>query len=87
MEIVEIRDVAKWRPDRAEALLLARKASRVIAMKGKKKVVLELRDAPSDEELAAVLLGPTGAMRAPSMWVGDTLVVGFTPEAYEEVLR
>jgi hypothetical protein len=87
VEIGEIRDVAKWRPDRAEALMLARKASRLVAMKGKKKVVLDLREGPSDDDLAVLLLGPTGAMRAPSMWVGDTLVVGFAPEVYEEVLR
>lgn len=72
---------------REEALGFARKAARIVAMKGKKRVELDMSRKPSDEEILAVLLGPTGGMRAPSMWVGDTLVVGFDPEAYAEVLK
>ena len=43
-------------------------------------------DKPTDDELLAVLLGPTGNLRAPAAVVGDTLVVGFSPEVYAEVL-
>ena len=32
------------------------------------------------------LLGPTGNLRAPTARVGKTLVVGFNPEVYSEVL-
>ena len=68
----------------AEALALARTAKRVVAARGQRVVTFD-RTA-TDEELLAVLLGPTGNLRAPAAVVGDTLVVGFNPEAYRDVL-
>jgi hypothetical protein len=41
---------------------------------------------PNLEELAPRLLGPTGNLRAPTLRVGTTLVVGFHEAAYREVL-
>ena len=35
----------------------------------------------------AVLLGPTGNLRAPAAVVGKTLVVGFNEEVYREALN
>ena len=71
----------------ADALALAKKAKRVIATRGKQVVKFDLKkDKPTDDELLAVLLGPTGNLRAPAAVVGDTLVVGFSPEVYAEVL-
>ncbi len=69
----------------ADALALARKVSKVVAMKGKRVETLAVKGA-SDAELLAVLLGPTGMLRAPTAVVGKTLLVGFNPEAYAEVL-
>lgn len=43
--------------------------------------------APSDDELAAHLLGPTGNLRAPTLRVGKTLYVGFNESAYETLAR
>lgn len=68
------------------ALALARKAERVVAVKGKKRVTLDMRARPPDEEVLGALLGPTGGLRAPTMRVGKTLVVGFDPEIYADVL-
>jgi hypothetical protein len=70
---------------RAEALALARKADRVIAARGKKVVRLRLADRPTDDELGAVILGPTGNLRAPAIVVGKTLVIGFDPAAFAEL--
>lgn len=71
----------------AEALALARKAKRVVAARGKQVQTLEVKKGgATDDELLAMLLGPTGNLRAPAAVVGDTLVVGFSPEAYREVL-
>jgi arsenate reductase-like glutaredoxin family protein len=71
----------------ADALALAKKAKRVVAARGKQVTTLDLKkDSPTDESLLAVLLGPTGNLRAPTAVVGDTLVVGFNPEAYQQVL-
>jgi hypothetical protein len=44
------------------------------------------KDPPDDETLAAHLLGPTGNLKAPTLRVGDTLLVGFGEEAYRQVL-
>ena len=33
----------------------------------------------------AALLGPTGNLRAPTLVVGDTVLVGFNEDAYEGV--
>jgi arsenate reductase-like glutaredoxin family protein len=71
----------------AEALALAKTVKRVIAARGKQVQTLEVKKGgASDDDLLAVLLGPTGNLRAPAAVVGDTLVVGFSPEVYAEVL-
>ena len=83
----EVADAKKVRLGPAEALALARKHDRVVAARGKKVVTLDLKkDRPDDEALLAVLLGPSGNLRAPTATVGRTLVVGFNPEVYREVL-
>ena len=63
-----------------------KRVNEVYAAKGKKVVHFDLRkDTPSDDELAKVLLGPTGNLRAPALRKGKTLVVGFDEETYEKV--
>jgi arsenate reductase-like glutaredoxin family protein len=65
---------------------LLKKVNKVYAAKGKKVVYFDLKkDKPGDEELAKVLLGPTGNLRAPTLRKGKTLVVGFNEETYEKV--
>jgi len=79
-------DAGKAKLGEPDALALARQAARVVAVKGKKRVALDMRARPSDEEVLGALLGPTGGLRAPTMRVGQTLVVGFDPEVYAEAL-
>jgi arsenate reductase-like glutaredoxin family protein len=63
---------------RAEAVAMARQARRLIAAKGKKVTTLDLATASlSDDALADLMLGPTGNMRAPTLRVGGTLLVGY----------
>jgi arsenate reductase-like glutaredoxin family protein len=63
-----------------------KKVKEVYAAKGKKVVRFDLKkDKPGDDELAKVLLGPTGNLRAPALRMGKTLVVGFDTETYERV--
>ena len=57
----------------------------VHAAKGKKVVHFDLRKAKLDDVLA-VVLGPTGNLRAPTFRKGKTLVVGFDEATYREVL-
>jgi hypothetical protein len=54
--------------------------------RGKKVLVFDMKmDAPDDDTLAAHLLGPTGNLKAPTLRRGDTLLVGFSEEAYRQV--
>ena len=80
-------DATKDRRGRDEALKLARGAERVVAARGKKVVVFDMTtDPPDDETLAAHVLGPTGNLKAPTLRISETLLVGFGAEAYEQVL-
>jgi arsenate reductase-like glutaredoxin family protein len=86
-KIADGAEASKVRLGPDDALALARKMDRVIAVRGKKVVVFDLnKDRPDDETLLAHLMGPTGNLRAPTAVVGRTLVVGFNEETYREVL-
>ena len=79
-------DASKDRHGRDEALKLAHSVERVVAARGKKVVVFDMTNEPPDDEtLAAHLLGPTGNLKAPTLRIGDTLLVGFGEEAYRQV--
>ena len=55
--------------------------------RGKKVIVFDMtKTPPSDDELANFLLGPTGNLKAPTLRLGNTLLVGFSEEAYCQVL-
>jgi hypothetical protein len=61
--------------------------TKLVAARGKKVEVFDLAaDRPDDDTLLARLIGPTGNLRAPTVRVGTTLVVGFNEEAYRGVL-
>jgi hypothetical protein len=80
-------DATKEKRGRDAALALARSAQRVVAARGKKVVVFDMaNDAPDEDTLAAHLLGPTGNLKAPTLRIGETLLVGFGLEAYRQVL-
>ena len=86
MAVGERTDATKERKGRDAALALARSAKRVIVAKGKQVVAFDMIDPPDDDTLAAHLLGPTGNLKAPTLRIGDTLLVGFGEEAYRRVL-
>jgi arsenate reductase-like glutaredoxin family protein len=80
-------DARKNKMGAKEALELLNKIDEVYAAKGKKVIHFNLKkDKPSNEDLLAVLLGPTGNLRAPSAIVGKTLIVGFDPDTYSELV-
>jgi hypothetical protein len=55
--------------------------------KGKRVVHVDLRhDKPPRAELLALLLGPTGNLRAPTFRKGRTLIVGFDEATYKQLL-
>ena len=53
--------------------------------RGKQTITLDLKkDAPTPVELAKLVLGPSGNLRAPAIRTGKTWLVGFNEEAYAE---
>ena len=70
---------------RDHASEMAAAANKLIVAKGKKVSTFDIKTKVDDEAIDA-MLGPTGNMRAPTMRVGKTLVVGFNDETYESVL-
>ena len=60
-------------------MLLLKGMNTLLVAKGKKVT-------PDDSSLTSLLLGPTGNLRAPTMKVGKTVMVGFNSEVFEEVL-
>ena len=79
-------DASKSRRGRAEALALVRNLSKVVVARGKKITTIDMKkDAPDDDTLAGLLLGPTGNLRAPTLRKGKTLYVGFSADAYRQL--
>ena len=86
-QVADRDDARKNQRGRAEALKLAKSADRVLVARGKKRVAFDMKkDPPDDETLLTHLLGPTGALRAPTIRRGKTLLVGFSEEAYQDLL-
>ncbi len=66
---------------------MAEKADEIYSMKGKKIVRLDLKNARADDdEIASLMMGPSGNLRAPTFRKGKTIVVGFNEEAYIKLL-
>ena len=65
---------------------MVHQAQRLVAAKGKKITAIDLQTAlPADDVLAGLLLGPTGNLRAPTMRVGQTILVGYNDQAFTEI--
>ncbi|HNG18848.1 MAG TPA: ArsC family (seleno)protein [Candidatus Obscuribacter sp.] len=86
VEVLESVDARKVRMGRDEALKLAGSVDHIYASRGTKSVHLDLKaDKPSDDELIALLIGPTGNLRAPTLKIGRQLLVGFDKTGYDLV--
>lgn len=86
--MIEQVDTSKS-PIRGEAALSVTKdVDAIWVAKGRKAVHVDLKTSrPGKAELLALLLGPTGGLRAPTLRVGRTLLVGFNEEAYAKILK
>lgn len=85
--VQDVTDASKHKKGREEALALARSVRRVIVSRGKNSVTFDMqKNPPEDETLLAHLLGPTGNLRAPTLKKGDTLLVGFNEDVYQQML-
>ena len=74
-------------PGAEDALALLKGMNKMLVAKGKKITEVNLKkDRPDDDELVALMLGPTGNLRAPTMKVGKTVLIGFNEENYTNTL-
>ena len=60
------------------------RVKKLVAMKGKKVERFDVGASPTEEEIEA-MLGPTGNLRAPTLLIGTTCLVGFNEEVFDEV--
>ncbi len=60
---------------------------RIHVAKGRKVLDMDLtKDAPQESELLELLLGRSGKLRAPTIKVGESLMVGYNQEMFVSVL-
>ena len=64
-----------------DAVALVGQADRLVVAKGKRLTELDLNtETPTHDVVAKLMLGPTGNLRAPTLRVGRTLVVGYNEQ-------
>lgn len=69
----------------SDAMALVEQADRLVVAKGKKLTELDVgAEPPTDDAVAKLMLGPTGNLRAPTLRVGRTLVVGYNEQVMAE---
>ena len=70
----------------ADALRLVSQANDLYVTRGTKVIHINLKtERPDDDTLLGLLIGPSGKLRAPTIKLGKTLVVGFDQATYEQV--
>ena len=83
---IEVRETtpASQKLGKKEAAALVKAASKIIVAKGK-KVSQWQPGGKADAGAIAAMLGPTGNLRAPTVRVGKTVVVGYNDEVYGDI--
>ena len=86
MDVAQQVDAKKNTLKKSDALRLASQASQLYVARGKKVVYVNLKkEKLTEEELAKLMLGPTGNLRAPTLRKGKKLIIGFNQSMYDEV--
>ncbi len=63
-----------------------KQASQVLVARGKKLLEFDMKKSPpTDDELLKGVIGPSGNLRAPTIVVGKTVLVGYHEDAYQQV--
>lgn len=84
----ELVDARKTKLALKDASKLLEGMDVLIAAKGKKVERVDLRKGPLDKStVERLMIGPTGNLRAPTLKVGRTVLVGFDEESYKAVIR
>lgn len=91
LEAKHVIDAKKETIAADEGIDLALGASKIVAAKGKKIVEFKLRGGKltGDADVADLrkaIIGPSGNLRAPTLFVGKTIYVGFSDELYSSLI-
>lgn len=86
MKARSFTDARKEPQDAAAARKLLDEVGTVYVGRGKKFAKHASADLKVSDEAMKTMLGPTGNLRAPTLRLGRTLVVGFCAPMFEEVL-
>jgi len=70
---------------RDDAAEIAKKAKRLVIARGRKLTVFSPGGKP-DEAMITGMLGSTGNLRAPTLKIGSTVLVGFNEDEYASAL-
>ena len=80
-------DAKKRKMGEKEALALAGQVDIIHATRGTRVITVDMKAGkPDAATLKGLLIGPSGNLRAPTLRVGRTLLVGFDEAAYRKVL-
>ncbi len=87
IETAELVDARKTRLGRRDALALLEGMDELIAAKGAKVERVDLRAGrPDRATIERLMLGPSGKLRAPTLRVARTVLVGFDEPTYRKLL-
>ena len=80
-------DARKNKLDVKDAIQLANTMDKLYITKGSKVIIIDMhKDKPTNDTLRSLLIGPTGNLRAPTLQIGKTLLVGFDEQTYTDIL-
>ena len=87
LQVKKIVDCKKEVMQQEEALSLLSGIDKIYATKGVKVVELNLKASkPTESQVAELLIGPSGKLRAPTIISGKTMLVGFNETMYRDAL-
>lgn len=87
VDTVELVDARKQFLKLKDALALVAEADLLICAKGQKVERVDLRAGrPDKATIERLMIGPSGRLRAPTLRIGRTLLVGFDEATYRELL-
>ena len=71
----------------SKAMALLREVDEIVATRGRQVVRIDVKkEKPDTETIKRLLIGPSGNLRAPTLRIGRTLLVGFDEQAYRNFL-
>jgi arsenate reductase-like glutaredoxin family protein len=86
LEQAEVIDARKQKIEEEDAWQRIRSCERVVIAKGK-QMVEKTTDEKNKAEILKMAMGRSGSLRAPTLLVGDTLLIGFNDAMYDHYLR